>query len=271
MNARPLRLILLWVLLAAFVLTAPASQALSGTEVAVLRLGKADAIFILTAEHAILIDAGEAEDAVEILAFLQKRQIPALDAMIITHYDKDHVGGAAAVLDGITVRAVYDAAYESSRAHYDLYLEAIARQDVPRHRVAKTQALALGSLTLTLLPSAQADADDNNQSLVVSMDDGLHTFLFAADAEEARIDELLAEGLAHHDVLKMPHHGRRKDNLAELLAAVSPDIAVITDSSKNPADDETLALLEAAGIQTYRTMDGDIHILSGKGGLTISQ
>lgn len=236
-----------------------------------MRIGKADAIFIITASHTVLIDAGEAEDASEILAFLENRRISTLDVMIITHFDKDHAGGAGAVLDGITTHALYDAAYESDRAHYDVYVEAITRQDVPRCRVTETQTLVLNGLTLTLMPTAQTDTSDNNQSLVVLMNDGWHTFLFAADAEEDRIDELLRGGLAPHDVLKTPHHGRWKENLADFLAAVRPEIAVITDSKKNPADDETLDLLETTGTSTYRTTDGDIHILSGEGGLVVSQ
>ena len=61
-------------------------------------IGKADATLIYTAESAVLIDAGEDEDAAEILRFMQRKGIDKLDAFIITHYDKDHVGGADGIL-----------------------------------------------------------------------------------------------------------------------------------------------------------------------------
>lgn len=247
------------------------AHALSGTEVAILRIGKADAIIITNAHHAILIDVGEPEDAEEILEYLQNKRVTSLDMMIITHFDRDHVGGAGDVLAEIPVGAVYDADYERDSNHYDRYVEAIAAVQVPRHRVTAEQVIELQGLTLTLLPTALDVENDNDLSLVVSMADPWHTFFFAGDAEEARIDELLEQGLAHHDMVKMPHHGRAKDNMATFLDALSPEIAVITDSDKNPADAETLALLGARGISTYETRDGDIRIFSSQSGLSVMQ
>lgn len=254
-----------------FLLASTFAHALSGTEINVLRIGKADAIIITTASHVVLIDAGEEEDAGEILTHLWLRGIDAIDVMIITHYDKDHVGGADGVLLGIPVSAVYDAAYESDKAQYLEYLDALEETGVPRHRAAQPETLTLGSLTLHLLPTALETDNDNDLSLVVSMADPYHTFLFAADAQEARIAELMEGGIGAHDVLKMPHHGRTKDNLEAFVTRVAPSIALITDSKKNPADEETLAMLSALGIETYRTLDGDIRIISGPSGLIVSQ
>lgn len=258
--------------LCALLALASCAFAFGGTEVSVLRIGKADAIIISTAEHTILIDAGEEDDAGEILDFFEARRVARLDVMIITHYDKDHVGGAAGVLQGIPVDAVYDADYERDSGHYEDYVKAIAELNLPRHRVDAQQVLTLGKLTLTLIPSPLDTENDNDLSLIVFMSDGVHTWLFAADAEEALLDVLLASGNDWHaDVLKMPHHGRMKDNLGAFLDAVMPQVAIITDSDKHPADAETLALLAARGIETYCTKDGDIRVLGGEKGITAIQ
>lgn len=246
-------------------------EAFAGTEVVVLKVGKADAILIITPDTAIAIDAGEDEDGAEILAYLAGRKIKKLDALIITHFDKDHVGGADWVLDGIPVLAVYDADYEPAGKEYAQYANAVAAAGAPRFRVSRTLTLTFGNLSLTLMPSGVDTHSDNDLSLAISMADGYHAFFFAGDAEEARIEELLASGLEAHDVLKLPHHGRDKKNLAALVEALAPSVAVITDSDKNPADPDVLTLLEYEGVQTYSTRNGDVFIQSGEKGLTVRQ
>ena len=47
-----------------------------------------------------------------------------------------------------------------------------------------------------------------------------------------------------HNVLKVPHHGRKGENSEEFLKAVSPEIAVITCSEDKPADDGILRMLD---------------------------
>lgn len=250
---------------------AACASAPSGSEITVLKVGKADAILLQSAGHTILIDAGEEEDAREILSFLQKRHIEALDALIVTHFDKDHVGGADGVLGGIPVARAFDPAYETDAKQYREYTQALETAGVSRVRVAQPLTLTFGALTLTLLPAPTPAEGDNDNSLIISADDGLHTFLFAADAEEARIAALLTQGVGAHDVLKMPHHGRMKENLDALLDVIEPEIAVITDSDKNPADEKTLFLLDDFCVDVYQTRHGDITILSGQGGLTVIQ
>lgn len=57
-------------------------------------VGKADAILLYTEDAAVLVDAGVNKSGEDIVADLHARGIERLDALIITHFDKDHVGGA---------------------------------------------------------------------------------------------------------------------------------------------------------------------------------
>ena len=66
-----------------------------GLEVTVLDAGKADAILLTTPDSAVLIDCGEKGFGDEILGELAARGIGRLDVLIVTHFDQDHVGGAA--------------------------------------------------------------------------------------------------------------------------------------------------------------------------------
>lgn len=241
------------------------------TEVIFFRIGQADAILLFSGDHAALIDAGEKEDGEEILRYLQKREIHSLDLMLITHYDKDHVGGADTVLEGIAVGAVYDASYEKDSKHYRAYTEALKATGTPRYRVTNTMTLTVGDWVLTLRPTALAVELDNDRSLAIVADDTFHRFFFAGDAEEVRLAELLNEGLEKVDVVKMPHHGKYHANFPEFLEALGAGVAVITDSEKNPAQAQTVTLLREMQMKSYQTQNGDIRIISNEDGLLVQQ
>ena len=91
---------------------------------------------------------------------------------------------------------------------------------------------------------------------------GNASFLFAGDAENARLAELLDEGNLASDVLKVPHHGRYADLSAAFFAAVSPQYAVITSDEDGPEDPETVLALQAAGAEVLLTRTGTVELAS---------
>ncbi|MGE8620237.1 MAG: DNA internalization-related competence protein ComEC/Rec2, partial [Achromobacter spanius] len=78
-----------------------------------LDVGQGSAILVETATQTLLFDAGPrhygGSDAGErVLApFMQARGITALDVLVLSHADQDHVGGARAVLAAVPVRLSY--------------------------------------------------------------------------------------------------------------------------------------------------------------------
>ena len=68
--------------------------------------GKADAILLTTPDSTLLIDAGERGFGKTILAYLEEQGIERIDYLIVTHFDKDHVGGMARVINNIAVGTV---------------------------------------------------------------------------------------------------------------------------------------------------------------------
>ena len=79
-----------------------------------LSVGKADCILLRMDDRVILIDTGEKADAALIRRTLDGYGIRRIDCLILTHYDNDHIGAAAAVLEGYAVGAV---SYTHLRAH----------------------------------------------------------------------------------------------------------------------------------------------------------
>jgi len=231
-------------------------------EATFLDVGKADAILITAGDYAVLIDAGPRESAGILLDALAQRGVMQLDMMIITHFDRDHVGGAYRVLREVPVRMLIDADYEADSGPYERYLRAIESTGVFRTRLAQQMFIPMGEMAFTLYPSPVEDGKANDLSVLVSLLYGEHSFFFAADAEEALIDAVLGAGVEPHTVLKVPHHGRWKDNLGAFLDALQPRIAVITDSEEVRAADSVVALLADRGIEVYHTRFGDVTVYS---------
>lgn len=228
--------------------------------VTALSVGKADAMILQQGEHTVLIDTGEKDDGDKIIRFLKKQGICSVDLLVITHYDKDHVGGAAKVLKDLEVQEVLMPDYEGTRPEYDSFLEALADRNKAR-RLTGTDDFTMGDMKIRIqaAESEETYTDENDLSLVTWVTFGSRRFLFTGDIEETRISEMLSSGEdLRADWIKMPHHGRYQANLGEFLDAVEPSFAVICCSDKHPASEDTLKLLDEREIQVFDTSEESV-------------
>ncbi|MCD7854446.1 MAG: MBL fold metallo-hydrolase [Clostridiales bacterium] len=238
------------------------------------KIGKADAFLFQTENGSVLLDCGEDDDGDEIVEYLEDNGINSLDYIIISHFDKDHVGGAAEVLNSVSVGAVITPNYTETSDEYKAFIAALKSNGITQTALSDTYTFTLDDVSFALLPPLSSDYSeekDNNSSLALSVFHGENSFFFTGDAMDERIAELLSYGDISHTLLKMPHHGIYSDGLKTLVEAVSPQYAIITSSDKNPEDEETLALLENEGVETYITREGDISILSDGKTISIKQ
>lgn len=239
-------------------------------------IGKADATLIYHEDFAVLIDAGEEEDAAEILLYMSRKGIRELDALILTHYDKDHVGGADGILRGIPVKAVYGTYPSKESEEYDQYLAALSELQITPSVLREETQLSFGNAIFRIYPPAAesyAEKESNNSSLVLHLTYGQTRFLFAADAEEARIAELLSmprEKLAC-DLMKVPYHGNDLANLDQLLALATPHYGIITCSDKNPEEQGKMDTLRQAGVSVFLTRNGNVEFSSNGVSVSVSQ
>ena len=241
-------------------------------EVTVLDIGKADAILLQAGEEAVLIDTGEEEDGDKVAAALKERGVQRLDCLVLTHLDKDHIGGVPAVLEAVEVERVVQSNNEEDSDAYRACLQACWEAGHNPERVAAPGELPLSHLRLRLLPSGKVSyADDNHYSIMAELTYGEKRFLFAGDAEAERLEEYLAGEPAPVDFLKVPHHGRENDKTAAFLAQVRPAYAVITCSKKHQPDEEVLEQLSALGASVFLTTGGDVRAVCDGQNLTVTQ
>jgi competence protein ComEC len=259
-----------------------AGTAARGTvEIVVLDVGQGDAIAIRSPRGRwVLIDAGPAADGFDagervVLPYLRRRGVSGLEAMILTHPDLDHIGGASAVLEGLEVRAVFDPGVPSSGATYLAVLESVEREEAPWLPLRAGRTLELDGVALRVLhPPGASDVEawsSNDRSVVLLLRFGDFTALLTGDAEaEAEARLVRDEGSGPVDVLKVGHHGSSTSTTPTFLERVAPEAAVISAGRRNryghPAP-EVMARLEAMGVRIYRTdRDGTLTIRARREG-----
>ena len=235
----------------------------AGIDISFLKVGKADAIVIKTAEHSVLIDSANQGEGKEIYNFCKDNGFESLDYFILTHFDKDHVGGAKAVLNKFqSIENIIQPGYTETSEEYLNYISMAEEKGYAPFVPEDVMTFMLDEAVFTVYPAMEKSySQTNDYSLVVTVEYGKKTFLFAGDAEKKRIEELtqqLPERRKGYDLVKMPHHGVTENNTDKFIDFTDPEYAVITCSKKEPADEETISLLEENKTEIFYTYNGNL-------------
>ena len=248
----------------------PADAEANPLTVTFLKVGKADGIVLQTANHTVVIDCGEKGDGSRINDLLAQNGVTQIDCMILTHFDQDHIGGAPEVLESYPVQQVIAADYTESGKEYKALIKALEAQQLTMQQPTAELTFTFDDCTFTVYPHKAADYKngyDNNCSLVTKVTHHDNVLLFAGDAMEERLTEVMDIGDC--DLLKVPYHGRELSNLPAFLDAVTPEYAVIC-TSKPEISNVTVSQLESRNISTYITgKDGDITAVSDGESITV--
>ena len=253
----------------------PAASQKNPVTLTALNVGKADCLVIQSADTVIMIDTGTEESVGDIERFLEKNNISRIDVLMLTHFDRDHVGGADKLIKRYDIGKVYATYYIAKESDdIDEYLKAVKKKQLEPIPVDQEMTFTLDGVKWQLFPPLKDNykkEESNNSSMAARMCYGETSVLFTGDAQKARIDELLDIDGLQSNVIKMPHHGGYEKNLDDLLEAVQPTYAILTDSDDQPTDSKTQALLEDYQVQSYSTRDGDIVITTDGEHISVSQ
>ena len=197
----------------------------------------ADCSLIHIGEHNILIDTGTDDDAEDILEYLNAKNINSLEYMVLSHFDKDHCGGATEILNSIQVDKVVHPKYvEESKASTE-FLDAVKNKGVTETVIDEVTEYRFDTISLTFYPSdyEYENKTSNNSSLVVKLTYLEKSVLFTGDIETDRVSDLVNDTDVEYlnaDVLKVPYHGREIENEKAFIDAVSPSYSVVTGKGK---------------------------------------
>lgn len=205
------------------------SGAAPSLRVVVMDAGQGLAVLVQTPDHALLYDAGPAFGARDagqtvVLPVLRHFGVSGLDAVLVSHGDSDHAGGARTVLD----------------AHPDAALIATERFGLAARAIV-TCAAGLrwnwDGVHFRILHPAGASgtrlSGDNDRSCVLSVTTASSSLLLPGDIESRAESQLAGGGLDRHDVVVAPHHGSATSSSRPFIAAVSPRIVVFATGFAN--------------------------------------
>lgn len=247
-------------------------------KVKLLKVGKADAIILQSNAEVLVIDTGEEDDGEELVSYLLNQGISQVDALIITHFDQDHVGGADTLIEQMPVKQIYVPDYMGTHTEYADFISAMEGKGIVPTALREPVQFMLGDAQVLIEPPVSYEVDpntvenDNNFSLITTVVHGDNRLLFMGDAEKQRIREWLGSASAVDcNFLKVPHHGVYNSALPELLDSISPEYSVICSSQKNPAEAKTVALLKQHGSSIFETKDGNVTVISDGQHLEIKQ
>jgi competence protein ComEC len=188
---------------------------------------------------------------------LRRLGVKSLSLVVLTHPQRDHVGGAEQVLKKLSVGAVLDPAIPSESPE-ERAARAAARGHGVKIVVARAgEGFRIGQLRIRVLwPDGQGSPGDdpNNHAIVLVASYGQTDALFTADAESDVSGHLQ---LPPVEILKVAHHGSADAGLGDELKELRPRIAVISVGAGNDyghPTPSTLATLGAVpGLAVYRT------------------
>lgn len=242
-------------------------------------VGQGDAILIHQGFRQVLIDSSQDDRVLRCL----DRNLPPwdheLDLVLITHYDRDHVGGLVSIL-GIyrVLNLVADdppQAFTEANPEFLTQLTMALNQGMVWKRPILGQLIDLNLFhqmwTLKILQTLASETQnypawsDNDRSIVSLLTVGQTRALLLGDLETPGEMELLRQAdLGPVEILKVGHHGAKTSTSEALLEEINPKLALIsvgkTNSYGHPAA-ETLKKLMNHGAMVLSTADiGDISL-----------
>jgi competence protein ComEC len=238
-------------------------------EIHAIDVGQGDALAIRSpGGRWILVDAGpggQDYDAgrARVVPFLLSRGVRRLDALILTHPDADHFGGAASVLEAFDVGAIVDPGMAAGKPFFRDLVRGARHRELRWIAARAGKEIQLDDLALVVLaPEERRLLDEragtNEVSVAFRLEYGRFRALFLGDAPAAVEEELVEkEGAAlRADVLKVAHHGSKTSTSEALLAAAEPRVAIISVGRRNRFGHPAPAVLERLNrhdVQILRT------------------
>lgn len=268
-------------LLCCLPLALPTAKPLSHGQmrVHVLDVGQGLSVLVQTAQHALLYDAGPRygteSDAGQriVLPYLRHLGVGALDMVVISHDDSDHVGGMLSVVNGVVVQRILSSLTPQATLFSEM-------QALPNLHIGPSIACHTGQRWVwdgvvfdILAPTHDwaFNQKDNEKSCVLKVTSAHGSILLTGDIErqaEQWLVDHAAQALAS-TVMTIPHHGSKTSSTLPFVQAVQPRIAIATLGYLNRfghPKPEVMARYQAIHAQMYRSDQHGALLLSFESG-----
>ncbi len=258
----------------AFGLSAPRPNENTPPSLLFLDVGHGDAVLARSGGEAWLVDAGPRLARFDagrrvVLPALRAEGVRTLNALVLTHPDRDHIGGAESVIRGVRVNELWmSQATLAAPATRRLRREA-ARQEIPIRLVASGDAWRTSGLRISILwpPPGARPRSSNGASLVLRLRTAELCAMLPGDIP-SQVERALAPDLTNCEILKLSHHGSATSTASAWLRALAPRVAVVSAGRRSrsplPHPDVRGRVREAGALLWETSRHGAIRVeLSG--------
>ncbi|MCE9631666.1 MAG: ComEC/Rec2 family competence protein [Planctomycetia bacterium] len=217
-----------------------ATDARPGVRMVMAAMGHGCGIVIRSAEDRCLVfDAGRlgAPGAARraMAGVLWSEGISRIDTLVISHADTDHFNAVPELLERFAVgEVVVPPAFLATAAPAVTDLLARLRErGIPVRTVAAGDSFALdrSCRARVLHPAAvpaKTSVSDNETSIVLAIESAGRRLLLTGDIEGGALERLVAADPDACDVLVAPHHGSRTNLRADVAAATTPALVLVS-------------------------------------------
>lgn len=248
-------------------------------QIHIIDVGQAESILIVQDGFTMLVDSGDNLTGDDVVKYIKSLGIDKIDIFLITHFHRDHAGGAHKIISSLDVKKIVchkfsDLSTMQERFWYiDMSISRSIRETFGSMSIFmesacennKLKNFDVGDAKVYTLSQNNDAVNVNNKSIVFKLVYGDFSMLFMADAESEVEKELLEEDAdLSADVLKIGHHGSKTSTTDEFLDNVNPKYAVVSCGNGNDYNHPYGAVtkrFEDKNIPLYRTDElGDIVI-----------
>ena len=250
------------------------------TRIAILDVGQGDATLIFPAGATpLIVDAGGAPGTTFDLG--RRVTLPAawafgarsIDALVLTHGDPDHIGGAPAIMRALGPREIWDGIPVPRHAPLRRLHEAAARAGIRWVEKRAGESVRAGPLTIEVLnppaPDWERPKVRNDDSIVLEVRVGDVAVVLPGDITRAVEPAVAARFIpAPLVIVKAPHHGSAGSSSPAFIAALRPAAVVFSAGARNPFGHPAPAVVDryrAAGARTFSTADEGAVVIDTNG------
>ena len=209
----------------------------------------------------ILIDTGEKPQKItnEIIPYLKSKGIKKIDYLIITHGDKDHIGGSITLINNFKVKRVILNCGTYNNNEEELIKE-LNKKNIKYSSCIKEIKLPNNKINIL---NTKEYTEENNNSIVLYMKYKNIKLLYMGDAEKEKEQDIIKKyNLKDITILKVGHHGSNTSTTKEFISKIKPKYSLISVGKNNKykhPKEEVLNNLKTTKI--YRTdINGSIII-----------
>lgn len=243
-------------------------------ELTFLDTGKSDCIIIEMDGKTILNDTADKDDYRLIQQTLEDKGVEKIDYLIISHFDKDHIGSAPQLIRNYEIGCVIMPDFWGDSYLYQDMVSAIQETGTEQMKLDESYEFSTGKGKVSIdAPELSEYDDENNYSLITSVTYGEKNFLLMGDALKQRTEEFVDRMSTDtkYDLVKTPHHGDYNKKLKSIFEQGNVSAAVITAAGDETIETKLMSLLEENNVDIYVTYNGTVVAKTDGKTLTISQ